>query len=242
MRSLGLLVLAAVPLAAQAPQPVVEAPTDTSLAAATRWPLRVRVPNTMLVTVTLAPIGPDTPPVRIESRLVRHVETFWPLQLPGGATVEPGFYRLQIVAQDSVSGVETSRVRVIAVEQVTADTQSHPPALDRAAFLPETAQVTTRRPGFLLIAGIGVASLATAWTFHDGEAISPITVAVPGALAIGGLIGFLKGRSESHAVPDNVAHNRRVLEADVAARQAILGANERARAIATTRIRILDQP
>jgi hypothetical protein len=248
VRSLALALLAAalragVPLAAQAPPaPVLEAPADTSLTPATRWPLRVRTARTTLITVMLAPLAPDAPPLRIESRLVRQVETFWPLQLPGGAALEPGFYRLQIVAQDSASGAEASRVRVLAIEQVAADTQRHPPALDGAAFLPESTVVTQRRPGFLLIAGIGVASLATAWSFQDGDAFSPITIAVPAGLAVGGLVGFLKGRAQTQAVPDNVAHNRRLVDEDVAARQAIVGANARVREAAAARVRILDQP
>lgn len=247
MRSLALVLFAcpfsaAVPLAAQAPQPIIEAPTDTSLTPATKWPLRVRTAGTTLITVMLLPLTPDTPPLRIESRLVRHVDTFWPLQLASGAPIEPGFYRLQVVAQDSASGAETSRVRVLAIEQVAADTQRHPAALDGAAFLPESTVVTERRPGFLLIAGIGAVSLATAVSFQDGETFSPITIAVPAGLAVGGLVGFLKGRSQMQAVPDNVAHNRRLVDEDVAARQAIMGANARARLAAAARVRILDQP
>jgi len=101
--------------------------------------------------------------------------------------------------------------------------------------------VTIRRPGYLLIAGIGAASLAMAVTFDEG-AVSPITIAIPSALALGGLIGFLRGRTVTEVVPENAAHNRQLVNADIAARQAIAGANARALAGATLRIRVVDQP
>ena len=222
-------------------RPDVTLPADTFLTDATHWPLRIQTAGTMLVTVFLAPVAPDTPPLHVESRLVSRDETFWPLHGPSGAPLKAGIYRLHVVAQDSASGQEASRVRVIAVERSRTDTQPYPPALDRSAFLPESTRVTTRRPGFLLIAGIGVATLATAMTFEEGS-VSPITIVIPSALAVGGLIGFLRGRTVTQVVPENAAHNRQLVTADVAARQAIASANARALAGATLRIRILDRP
>jgi hypothetical protein len=234
----------AAPLAGQSPASriAVTVSTDTSVAQTTHWPVRIRTSGTALVSVMLAPVAPDTPPLHLESRLIHDGETFWPLHGPGGEPLEPGIYRLLVTSQDSASGEEATRIRVVAVERAAADTQAHPPALDRAAFLPETTSVKTRRPGFLLIAGIGVASLATAWTFQEDEALSPITIAIPAAMAIGGLVGFLRGRTVTEEMPANAAHNRALVDADMAARQAIVSANARARAAATLRIRVLDQP
>lgn len=220
----------------------LDVPADTLLAPAARWPLRITSSGTTQVTVMLAPIAPDTPPLSVETKLVRGVATFWPLRDRPGAPLEPGAYRLMVVTQDSATGLERVRVRVLVVERMAADTQLHPPALDRAAFLPETTHAVVRRPGFLLIAGIGMATLATAWTFEDDQGISPITVAVPGALAVGGVIGFLKGRPVAQPVPANVAHNRRLVDDDLTARQVIAGTNARALADATWRIRVVDQP
>lgn len=220
----------------------IDVPADTLLLPAARWPLRVTSVGTTQVTVMLAPIAPDTPPLSVETRLVRGVETFWPLRDRAGAPLEPGAYRLMVVTQDSATGLERVRVRVLVVERTAADTLVHPPTLDRAAFLPETTRAVARRPGFLLIAGIGVASLATAWTFDGDQSISPITVAVPGALAVGGLIGFLKGRPVAQAVPANVVHNRRLVDDDLTARRAIAGTNARAVAGAAWRVRVVDQP
>ena len=234
---------AATPLAGQVPvvRPDMTLPADTVLTNATHWPLRIQTAGTVLVTVFLAPVTPDTPPLHVESRLVSRDETFWPLHGPNGAPLKAGIYRLVVVAQDSASGQEASRVRVIAVERARIDTQPHPPALESSAFLPESTRVTTHRPGFLLIAGIGVATLATAMTFEDGS-VSPITIVIPSALAIGGLIGFLRGRTVTEVVPANAAHNRQLVSADVVARQAIASANARAVAAATLRIRVVDHP
>lgn len=234
---------AATPLAGQLPavRPDVTLPADTVLTDATHWPLRIQTAGTTLVTVFLAPVAPDRPPLHVESRLVRRDETFWPLHGRDGAPLASGIYRLHVVAQDSATGQEAGRVRVIAVERAETDTEPHPPALDRSAFLPESTTVTSHRPGFLLIAGIGVASLATAVTFEEGS-ISPITIVIPGALALGGLIGFLRGRTVTEVVPENAAHNRQLVKADIAARQAIASANAQTRAGATLRIRVVDQP
>lgn len=224
---------------ARSPLPL---PADTTVSPIGRWPLRVNLAGTTLVTVVLAPVAPDAPPIHFESQLVRSVHTFWPLRGPTGEAIEPGIYRLSVVTQDSASGEEATRVRVLAVDRIAADTQAHPPALDRAMFLPESAFVVTRRPGFLLIAGIGLAALATTWTFQEDEVVSPITVVVPGALAIGGLIGFLKGRGAWRPHPANRAHNRQLIADDLSTRGAIAGANARAVAAATWRIRVIDQP
>lgn len=235
---------AAVLIASQtlAPHPRIELPADTLLAPAARWPLRVTTEGTTLVTVMLAPIAPDTPPLSVESRLVRGTATFLPLHAAGGAPLEPGVFRLTVVTQDSASGRESARVRVLVVERMAVDTQVHPPALDRTVFLPESTHAVVRRPGFLLIAGIGVASLATAWSFEQDKGISPITVVVPSALAVGGIIGFLKGRPVTHVAPANVVHNRRLVDDDLAARGAIAGTNARTIAGAAARIRVIDQP
>ena len=244
MKGLALaLVCAATRVAAQLPAANTEVthPVDTVLPTAAQWPLRVRTSTPTLVSVLLAPVAPDAAPLRVESLLVQSDTTFLPLQGPARAPLQPGIYRLQWTSQDTLSGERTSRVRVIAVDKSTVDTQPHPPSLDRRAFLPETTWVRTHRPGFLIIAGIGVATLATAWTFEEDE-VSPITIAIPAALAVGGLIGYVRGKTVAELNAENVAHNRRLVADDVAARQAIAGANARARAGTTVRVRVVDQP
>ena len=227
---------------AVAQHPRLDVSADTSLTPVARWPLRIAAAGTTHVTVMLAPITPDTPPLSVETKLVRGAETFWPLRGRAGAPLDPGPYRLVVVTQDSATGLEQVRVRVLVVERMIADTQAHPPALDRTAFLPESSHAVVRRPGFLLIAGIGVATLATAWSFDEDQAISPVTVAVPGALAVGGLVGFLKGRPVSQPLPANVLHNRRLVDDDLATRRDLAGSNARAVASATWRVRVVDQP
>jgi hypothetical protein len=232
------------PAAGQAPEaaPQIDVPADTQITPATGWPLRVRTAGPTRVTVLLAPVAPDAAPLHLETQVVRDARTFWPLHGANDASLEPGIYRLLVVTQDSASGHRATRVRVLAIERLATDTQAHPPVLDRRTFLPESAYVVSRRPGFLLIAGIGVAALATAWTFEEDRGLSPITLAVPGAMAVGGLVGFLKGRHVPHPAPANAAHNQRLVDDDLAARRAIAGANARALAAATWRIRVLDQP
>jgi hypothetical protein len=228
-------------VAAPPAPPAIAVSVDTSLAQAAQWPLRISTSGTTRVTVLLAPVAPDAPPFYREARLVRATETFLPLQGVAGTPLESGIYRLQVVSEDSASGVEISRVRVLAVERAKVDTQAYPPALDRGSFLPETTWVKTRRPGYLLIAGIGVASLATSWSMQD-ESISPITIAVPATLAIGGLVGFVRGKTVAQPMTANTRHNRDLVTADVASRQAVASANARARADASVRIRVVDQP
>ena len=221
--------------------PEVTHPADTVLPTAAHWPLRVRTTAPTFLSVLLAPVAPDAAPLRAESLIVRADTTFRPLHGPARAPLSPGIYRLEWTSRDAGSGERTVRVRVIAVDKVVADTQPLPPSLDRGAFLPETTWVRSRRPGFLIIAGIGAATVATVFAFEEDK-VSPATIAIPAALTLGGLIAFLRGKTMAEVNTVNVAHNRQLVAADVAARQSIAGANARARAGATVRVRVVDQP
>lgn len=231
------------PLASQAgdPPPVsVHVTLDTLLGPDERWPLRVETPALSQVTVMLAPLLPETPALNIESQQGEGIQTFWPLRGQAGTRIVPGAYRLIVTTQEP-GRAPTTVVRVIVVERVTPDTVAHPPSLDRMAFLPETTHSTTRKPGFLIVSAIGAAGLATTMTVSDRGA-SPVTLLVPGALTIGGLVGFLKGRPSTHAVPANVAHNRRLVEDDAEMRRSIAAANARVVADAELRVRVVDRP
>jgi len=219
----------------------LDMPRDTVLRANARWPLRVETRDTALVTVMVAPLHPDAQPFRIESQRVIGAQIFWPLASSSGSALEPGAYRVIVTAANGGERLETV-VRIVLVERMAPDTQPHPPVLDQMAFLPESSRTVSRRPGFLIVSGIGVAALATTWSLSDDLAASPVTIVVPSALAIGGLVGFLKGRPSTHALPANVAHNHRLVDDDAAARERIKTANARAMADAPQRVRVVDQP
>jgi hypothetical protein len=253
MRRHGAWVLAtacvAVPLAAQSGDVAgllkLDFAIDTSIPGTGRWPLRVDLPGPARVTVTFAPLLPDTPPLNVENQRVTGSHTFWPLRGPGDAPLLAGAYRLIVTAEPDGAGggaPPLRAVRVVVVERVTPDTQVHPPSLDKMKFLPESTSTVSRRPGFLIVTGIGVATLAATWVLADDPTASPVTIVVPGVLAAGGLIGFLKGRPSRHAVPANVAHNNRLVDDDAAARRRIADANARLLAAAALRIRVVDQP
>jgi hypothetical protein len=213
---------------------------DTLLRPGDRWPVQVETAAPSQVTVMLAPLLPETPALNIESQQGAGLRTFWPLRGQTGTRIVPGAYRLIVNAQDS-SGPPTTLVRVLVVERVTPDTEPHPPSLDRMAFLPETTHHTTRKAGFLIVSAIGAAGLATTVTVADRGA-SPVTLLVPGALTVGGLIGFLKGRPAPQLNTANVAHNRRLVDMDAAERRRIAAANAQAVADAAMRVRVVDRP
>lgn len=232
----------ALPLAAQSPVALqLDLPVDTSLQSGARWPLRVTTPGPALVTVMIAPLWPDTPPLHLEAQRVAIAHTFWPLRGPADEPLPAGAYRLLVTAEPD-AGAPLRAVRVLVVDRVLPDTQAHPPALDKMTFLPESARSVTRRPGFLIVTGIGVATLAATWALSENPASSPVTIAVPGILAAGGILGFVKGRSSVHPVPANVAHNNRLVDDDAAVRRRIAEANARALAAAPLRVRVVDQP
>jgi len=189
----------------------------------------------------LAPLHPDAAALHIESQQTSGPRTFWPLQGLVDGEASAGAYRLIVTAEEDGAPPATL-VRVLVVERIAPDTQPHPPVLDQMAFLPESARTVSRRPGFLIITGIGLATLATTWTLSDNPTSSPVTIVVPGALAIGGIVGFFKGRATTHAVPANVAHNHRLVDDDAAARRRIASANAGIRAGAPLRVRVVDQP
>jgi hypothetical protein len=239
--ALAALATLGTPLGAQAARLQLDVTADTSLPAGGRWPLRVTTAAPSQVTVMLAPLLPDTPPIHLESERVDVARTFWPLRGPADGPVLTGAYRLIVTAEPD-SGPPVRSIRVLVVERETPDTQPHPPALDKMSLLPESTRTVSRRPGFLIITGIGLATLAATVTLSEDPAGSPVTIAVPGALALGGLLGFVKGRSSVRALPGNVAHNNELVDADAAARRRIADANARLLAAAPLRVRVVDAP
>jgi hypothetical protein len=193
------------------------------------------------VTVTLAPLLPEEPPLFTETRRARGPQTFLPLPAAAAVPAAPmiGAYRVVVTAEDS-GGPADTLVRVLLVQRLAADTQLHPPEIDRDVLLAESLTTARRRPAFLLLTAMGVGAIVASkgWS---GEQASPTTVVIPGALALGGIVWFFKGKVETQAVPANVAHNQRLRNERATAVRQVAAANERARTAMPFRVRIVDQ-
>jgi hypothetical protein len=170
----------------------------------------------------------------------------WSLRGADGTLMPSGRYILRVTATDSAGLAAPAFERVLRVARAAVDTQAHPAPLAASALAPERARVGSRTP--VLIWGSSIAALIVATpmimgnpTLNKGLSGDPTAYAVAGGVAVGSIVGFLRGGG-SVPLADNVKQNQQLRDNDRLQRDAIIRANASARSQAAIRVTVEGAP
>ena len=192
------------------------------------------------VGITITAVGDSAPAYR-DSQFVAGLVPFeWNLRRADGSPAAPGRYRVRFTAFDASGVVAMPVERDLDLERQAYDTLPLPPPIRPADLKPETTYVRRRQwtpllrggafaAGAALLAGFGPAPSGAS----DGRAY-----VVGGALALGGISGFLSGRRVAQADSAAIEQNRRFREADEGRRSSVERANVLVRQQARVRLRM----
>jgi hypothetical protein len=218
----------------------LEAPSDTRVPVQTgRLQLTARTSHRANVVLSIAS---GDAVVRHDSQTVAGTAILeWDLRTDDGAVISPGEYVLRINASDSLGEVASAFEAIMTIEPATGDTQPLPPPLDPSAFAPESVTVLSQRQPKALVRGL-VLGAATAFLSSLGPSgkdnPDPKAVAVGGALAVVGIVGFFTEGAVTRPLRDNIQRNRELRERDAQGRATIIHANAQTRLAPPLRIRI----
>jgi hypothetical protein len=223
-------------------------PSDTTVAAAdARLPITL-IPNSQSRVVTSIAL-PSAPAVALwadtqSTSSRRRID--WPMRKADGSVWAEGSYVLRAHAVDTV-GQMTTEERIVRIARVPVDTQAHPAPLAATAFAPESRPAATRTGPRLATGGalallVAIApSMLGSPDLNSGVSGDPTSFAVAGGVALGSVIGFVKGR-KPQPLTANIAKNRTLRENDRQQRATIIAANAEARSKAPVRVTTMRAP
>ncbi len=205
-----------------------------------RLRLEVRPTARARVAFTLAPI--ETPQVLVwtDTQTVDLVgRSLWDLATPDGGHVPDGRYVLRVTATDAAQDAAAPIERILFISRAAVDTAAHPPAFDSSLLLPPTLRIPRSSPSRLVFGGaLGVGALVTPSLLGSGDVGggSGRAVVIGGVVTVAAIVGFLAGHRD-RPLPENVDHNRQLLDGDANQRGVVAAAN--ARLLAAAPIRVL---
>jgi len=177
--------------------------------------------------------------VLADTQMVEGTREFdWTVGAAGGENIPLGRHTLLVQATDSAGEASPTIEYLLTVSREAVDTALMPAPVPPSLLLPESQRVER---GWHLVRGIVFGAMAAAVPvyaaveFTEEPTFATGGFVVGGALALGGIVGFLKGERQRPA-PRNIERNRRLLEEDALTRQGIADANRAARSAARIRV------
>jgi hypothetical protein len=218
---------------------------DTVVAPAdARVPVIVQ-PNAVSRTITtiFAVEQPNVPVWADTQTTVGRHRLAWSLRRTDGTLWPEGRYLLRAQAVDSNGQATPFEERILRISRVPVDTQAYPAMLPASAFAPEMLPAA-RFTGPKLLVGSAMALLVAATPsmlgsseLNAGLPNDPTSYAIAGGVALGSLIGFVKGR-RPQPIRQNILKNKTLRDSDQKQRDAIGIANAEARGKAPIRIAV----